>query len=157
MSDTNESQSAPEVHDSPQDAAAPGDPTADPDVITPPVASLIASIRVAVTRGASADLRAAGASACRAILTVLEARPGQPLVALPPPQVVSTSPTSPIAALFSQPGVLSRLAAMSREELLNLVKQVTGAMPAGPQTPTTAAPRFHLIQIPVSPRRPDSK
>jgi hypothetical protein len=153
MSDTNESQSPPEAADCPQEANAPREPTSDPDVISPPVASLIASIRAAVTRGASADLRAAGASACRAILTVLEARPGQPLAGLPPPQVAPTSPTSPIAALFSQPGVLSRLAAMSRDELLDLVKQVTGAMPAHPRTPNTAAPRFHLIQIPQT-RRP---
>jgi hypothetical protein len=85
-------------------------------------------------------------------LAVLEARPGQPL-ALPPPQSSPTSPTSPIAALFAQPGVLSRIAAMSRDELLDLVKQVTGAMPAHPRTPNTAAPRFHLIQIPQT-RRP---
>jgi hypothetical protein len=117
---------------------------------------LIASIRAAVARGSSPDVRAAGATACRSILTVLDARPGQPL-ALPPPQQSSpTSPASPIAALFSQPGVLSRLAAMSRDELLGLVQQVTGAMPVRPHVPATAAPRFHLIQIPGS-RRPDSE
>jgi hypothetical protein len=152
MSDTPESQSPPEVPDSPQDASTSREPTSEPDVITPPVANLIASIRAAVARGASTDVRAAGASACRAILTVLEARPGQPLAALPPPPVAATSPTSPIAALFAQPGVLSRLAAMSRDELINVVQQVTGAMPARPQTPTTAAPRFHLIQIPQTRR-----
>jgi hypothetical protein len=54
--------------------------------------------------------------------------------------------------LFSQPGLLPKLAAMSRDELINLLKQITGAMPAHPQTPTTAAPRFHLLQIPQ--RRP---
>jgi len=146
MSDTPESQSPPEAHESSPDAGTPSEPSTDPDVITQPVASLIGSIRAAVARGASADARAAGATACRSILTVLEARPGQPLAASPPPPV---APTSPIAALFSQPGFLSRLAAMSRDELLNLVQQVTGAMPARPQTPTTAAPRFHLIQIPT--------
>ncbi len=148
MSDTPESQSPQEVHDSAADAAAPDEPTADADVITPPIASLVRSIRAAVARGASVDVRAAGASACRSISTVIEARPGQPLAALPPPPVVPTSPTTPIAALFSQPGFLARLAAMSRDELLNLVQEVTGAMPTRPQTPTSAAPRFHLIQIP---------
>jgi hypothetical protein len=43
---------------------------------------------------------------------------------------------------------------MSREQLLDLLKQVTGAMPARSQTPTSGAPRFHLIQIPQV-RRPD--
>jgi len=59
-----------------------------------------------------------------------------------------------IAALLKQPGLLNQLAAMSREQLLDLLKQVTGAMPARPQTPTSGAPRFHLIQIPQV-RRPD--
>ncbi|HEX3474367.1 MAG TPA: hypothetical protein VHT91_04950, partial [Kofleriaceae bacterium] len=64
------------------------------------------------------------------------------------------SPASPIAALLKQPGLLTQLAAMSREQLLDLLKQVTGAMPARSQTPTSGAPRFHLIQIPQV-RRPD--
>ena len=37
--------------------------------------------------------------------------------------------------------------------MIALLKQVTGAMPARPTTPTTAAPRFHLIEIPQV-RRP---
>ena len=152
MSDTSEPQSPPEVHDSAPDAGTPGSPMSDPDVITPPIASLIGSIRAAVVRGASADVRAAGASACRSLLTVLEARPGQPLASPPLPPVAPTAATSPIAALFSQPGILSRLAAMSRDELINLVQQVTGALPARAQTPNTAAPRFHLIHIPQTRR-----
>lgn len=152
MSDTPESQSPPEDHYRPQEPGAPGEPTSDLDVITPPVASLVASIRAAVARGASADVRAAGASACRSILTVLEARPGQPLASSQLPPMEPTAPLSPIAALFSQPGILSRLAAMSRDELINLVQQATGALPARPHTPNTAAPRFHLIQIPQTRR-----
>lgn len=123
---------------------------AEPADVTPPLAALIATIQSGVARSASPEARAAGATACRSILTVLEAKPGQPLGAPPAP---ATSPTSPIASLLSQPGFLSKLAAMSREQLLDLLKQVTGAMPARPHTPTTAAPRFHLIQIPQV-RRP---
>ena len=67
-----------------------------------------------------------------------------------------TAQASPLAALLSQPGLLSKLAAMSRDELIALLKQITGAMPGRPTTPTTAAPRFHLIEIP-SMRRPDGK
>jgi hypothetical protein len=144
--DTSTSQAAAE----PRSESANPAPAA-PDDVAPPVAALIASIRAAVAAGASVEARAAGATACRSILTVLEAKPGQPLAAEPQRPA---SPASPIAALLKQPGFLNQLAAMSREQLLDLLKQVTGAMPARPQTPTSGAPRFHLIQIPQV-RRPD--
>jgi len=149
MTDTQESQSAKEARDVPEEPKR-TEPSAQPDDIAPPLASLIGSVRAALARGASAELRAVGATACRSLLTVLEAKPGQPLAAAPQPV---TSPASPLASLLSQPGLLSRLAAMSRDELISLFKQITGAMPIQPQTPAAAAPRFHLIQIPV-PRRP---
>jgi hypothetical protein len=123
-----------------------------PDEIAPPLAALIASIRTAVAKGASPDARAAGATACRSILTVLDARPGQPMTAAPQP----ASPASPIAALLKQPGFLNQLAAMSREQLLDLLKQFTGGAPARTQAATSGAPRFHLIQLPPT-RRPDGK
>lgn len=119
-------------------------PPAAPDDVSPPLAALLASIRAAVVKGASAEARAAGATACRSILTVLKAKPGQPLAAAQQP----AASASPIAALLKQPGFLNQLAAMSREQLLDLLKQVTGAMPARSQAPSSAAPRFHLIQIP---------
>jgi hypothetical protein len=125
-------------------------PPAEPLDVAPPLAALIAAIRSAAVRGASPEARAAGATACRSILTVLEAKPGQPLGA---PPLAATPPTSPIASLLSQPGLLTKLAGMSREQLLDLLKQVTGAMPTRPHTPATIAPRFHLIQIPQV-RRP---
>ena len=143
--DTSTSQAAAE----PRSESA--NPAPAPDDVAPPIAALITSIRAAVAAGASAEARAAGATACRSILTVLEAKPGQPLAAEPQRPA---SPASPIAALLKQPGLLHQLAAMSREQLLDLLKQVTGAMPARPQTPTSGAPRFHLIQIPQV-RRPD--
>jgi hypothetical protein len=152
MADTPDPQSAQQTHPTTEEPTPAGEPTAPPNDIAPPLASLIASIRAAVTPSASAEARTAGANACRAILTVLEAKPGQPLAPTPQP----TSPTaqpSPLAALLSQPGLLSKLAAMSRDELITLLKQITGAMPARPTTPTTAAPRFHLIEIPQV-RRP---
>ena len=146
----------------PQDPQAPADASevhagraeataSEPEDIAPPIATLIASIRAAVAKGAAPEARTAGATACRSILTVLEAKPGQPLAAEPQRP---SSPASPIAALLKQPGLLNQLAAMSREQLLDLLKQATGAMPARAQTPTSAAPRFHLIQLPQV-RRPD--
>ena len=153
MSDTTtETQAA---HEAQETSPNPGTPAvqntpaepapAEPADVAAPLVTLVATIRSAVAQGASPEVRAAGATACRSILTVLEAKPGEPLAAAPAP---ATSPMSPIASLLSQPGLLSKLAAMSREQLLDLLKQVTGAMPARPHTPTTAVPRFHLIQIP---------
>lgn len=153
MSDTQDSQSAQEAPSLPDEPRSPTETASRPDELAPPLVSLIASIRAAVTRDASADARAAGATACRSILAVLEAKPGQPLAAAAQ-ATAPASPASPLATLLSQPGLLSKLAAMSREELIGLLKQITGAMPDRPITPTSAAPRFHLIQVP-SVRRPD--
>lgn len=154
MSNASEPQEPPETQEA---AADPGTYSAqntasEPEVseaadVAPPLANLIATIRSAIARGASPETRAAGATACRSILTVLEAKPGEPLAAATA-RAPMPAPASPIAALLSQPGFLSRLAAMSREQLLDLLKQVTGAMPARPHIPATAAPRFHLIHIP---------
>ena len=161
MSDTQEPQSTNEVHDQreqpstyaeprsePAQRAQPSthaEPRSEPDGITPPLARMIASIHAALSRGASAEARAVGATACHSILTVLEAKPGQPLAATPPPANV---PTSPLTALLSQPGLLSKLAAMSREQLLDLLKQFTGAMPTAAQAPASAGPRFHIVEVP---------
>lgn len=151
--ETEETREPPEAPANPDTRSAqntPSEPAPSEADVAPPLVALVTTIRSAVVRGASPEARAAGATACRSILTVLEAKPGEPLAAAPAP---TTSPTSPIAALLSQPGFLAKLAAMSREQLLDLLRQVTGAMPARPQTPTTAAPRFHMIQIPQV-RRP---
>lgn len=155
MSDTQESKSAKEVHDTQEEPDTHVEPGVEPDDVAPPLVGLLALIRAALTRGATADTRTAGATACRSLWTVLEAKAGQPLVAVPPP-AAPTSPASPIASLLSQPGLLSRLAGMSRDDLINLLKQITGAMPVRAPTPSTAAPRFHLIEIPQA-RRPDGK
>jgi hypothetical protein len=150
MSDTNESQTAQEPSN---ERRTREEPASAPDDLAPPLVSLIASIRAGVVRGAPAEVRAAGATACRAILSVLEAKPGQPLAASPQPAMSSASPASPLVSFLSQPGLLSKLAAMSREELINMLKQVTGATSIRPPTPATAGPRFHLIEIPQA-RRP---
>jgi hypothetical protein len=127
----------------------------EPDDIAPPLAAMIASIRTAIAQNASLQARSAGASACRSILTVLEAKPGQPL-ATASPSPLPTQPQSPLASLLSQPGLLNQLAAMSREQLLDLLKQVTGAASPRMQLPASGGPRFHLIQLPQV-RRPDGK
>lgn len=157
MSDTqdartsNQSPTVPEGDDAPTTQAEPV--SSEPDDVAPPLAALIASIRSAVAPNASFQARNAGASACRSILTVLEAKPGQPLTSAPR---APTQPQLPLVGLLSQPGLLTKLAAMSREELIDLLRQVTGATSPRAQAPSTAGPRFHLIQIPQI-RRPGGK
>jgi hypothetical protein len=146
---SNRSSAAPESDDAPTPRAEPA--SSEVDDIAPPLAALLASIRVAVGPNASPDLRSAGASACRSILTVLDAKPGQPLTG---GLAAPTQPASPLASLLSQPGLLTKLAAMSREQLLDLLKQVTGAASQRTQSPATGGPRFHLIQIPQIRRPP---
>lgn len=148
---SNQSPTVPDGDDAPTTRAEPA--SSQPDDIAPPLAAMITSIRSAVAPNASPQARTAGASACRSILTVLEAKPGQPLMAPPP---APTQPQSPLASLLSQPGLLPQLAAMSREQLLDLLKQVTGAASPRTQPPALGAPRFHLIQVPQV-RRPDGK
>src|SRR5262245_52532563 len=145
MSETQDSQNAQEANDRRDEPSIRDEVPSAPDDLAPPFASLITSIGAAVAPGASAEARAAGATACRTILTVLEARPGQPLAATPQP---TRAPTSPIAALLSQPGLLAKLAAMSRDELINVLKQITAGMPTRSQTPASAAPRFHIVEVP---------
>jgi hypothetical protein len=101
---------------------------------------LITSIRTAVAPGASAEARAVGATACRSILAALESKAGQPLTATPP---ATTSATSPLATMLTQ------LAAMPREQMLEFITNFLRAkLPQGTQTQAMAGPRFHLIQLP---------
>ncbi len=110
-----------------------------------PLDDLIAAIRTAVASGASAEARTVGTTACRAILTALEAKAGQPLAAAPP---ATTLATSPLAAMLPQ------LAAMPREQMLEFITSfLRSKLPPGTQTQVTAGPRFHLIQIPQVPSR----
>jgi hypothetical protein len=145
MSDANESEATQETSASTAETSS-----AVPDDIAAPLVTMIATIRAAVARGASDEARAAGATACRSILTVLGAKPGEPLGSAPPS---ATASTPSIAALLSQPGFLSKLASMSREQLLDLLRQATGSVSPAASAPGAAGPRFHLIQIPQA-RRP---
>jgi hypothetical protein len=107
------------------------------------------------------EARAAGAAACRAILTALEAEVGQSLVPTTSPPTATRAtqePTSPLARILSQlvgmpreqfAGLLSQLAAMPREQLIDfMINRLRSALPPGTQTRVSSGPRFHLIQIP---------
>lgn len=133
---------------------APGDKTAL-------LQELVARVRASVAPGVTPEARAAGAAACRAILSALEAQVGQPLVATPTP-LTTTQPTppstSPVARILSQlagmpreqlTGLLSQLGAMPREQLIDfMINRLRSALPPGAATRVSAGPRFHLIQIP---------
>jgi hypothetical protein len=121
---------------------------------------LVATIRASVAPGVTPEARAAGAAACRAILTALEAQVGQSLVSTSSPTAgpAPPAPSSPLARILSQlvampreqlTGILSQLAAMPREQLLDfLINRLRSALPPGAATRVSAGPRFHLIQLP---------
>jgi len=104
-----------------------------------PLDPIIASIRAAVTPGASAHARALGATACRSILMALETQPGQPL---------TTAAAPPASSLGT---VLSQLAALPREQIIEFLQKLAASSPAAARP--IAAPRFHLIEIPQGLRR----
>jgi hypothetical protein len=107
------------------------------------------------------EARAAGAAACRSILTALEVQVGQSLVptTFQPTAIRATQePTSPLARILSQlvampreqlTGLMRQFAAMPREQLIDfLINRLRSALPPGTQTRVAAGPRFHLIEIP---------
>jgi len=98
--------------------------------------ALIESIRAATSVDASDETRAAGAQACRTILSALEAKSGEPLVA-------AASPTSPIAA------AVSVLRGMSPEQLLDLaIARLKAAVPEGAPLVAAQPVKFHLLPVP---------
>ena len=146
---TPDAQAAPDAQQTSDGQAAPDAqaPSSPPDLADKIrlLDDLIAAIRTAVAPGASAEARAVGATACGAILTALEAKAGQPLAAAP---LAATLATSPLAAILTQ------LAAMPREQMLEFITSfLRSKLPPGTQPPVTAGPRFHLIQIPQVPSR----
>ncbi|MCA9675420.1 MAG: hypothetical protein KC464_10330 [Myxococcales bacterium] len=92
---------------------------------------LIETIRTATTDGATTDQKRAAAAACRALLTSLEARPGETLgLPILPSHPMAPSPTAP-----STP--LALLGQLDVDQVLDLViaklsSRVPGGTPAAP-------------------------
>ena len=103
---------------------------------------LLDSIRAAVAADASDDARVAGASACRTILSALEATPGQQLGAAP-------SPESPIAT------AVSTLRGVPPDQLLDLaIAKLRAALPAEQQQTPVQPVKFQVVTLPrVMPRK----
>lgn len=98
--------------------------------------TLIESIRAAVASDASPEHRAAGAQACRTILTALEATSGQSLAA---PAVSS----SPIATM------VGALRGVPPEQLLDLaIAKLRSALPTDTQVAPVRPLQFHLVPLP---------
>jgi len=163
------------MSDSAESASAPS--ALPPTETAHPLDDVIATIRASVAPRASTDARTAGATACRTILTVLEAKPGESLAggSLGAP-ITAPPPGSPLGGLAAQlgalprdklidvikhlvaapssplDGVLGQLAGMPREQMLALINQKLRAVaPGHARPPATGAPRFHLIPIPPVP------
>ena len=96
---------------------------------------LIHAIQAAVAPEAPADARAAGIDACRTILNVLGATPGEPLAA-----TVPTSP-SPIAS------IVASLRSVPPDQLLDLAIAKLRSMV--PPDPTPASTGFTYLRVPI--------
>ncbi len=99
---------------------------------------LFEAIRSAVAPDASDVARAAGATACRTILSALEATAGQDLAAptLPTP---NTAIASAVAALRNVPP----------EQLLDLaIARLRAALPPETPVPASQPVKFHVVSLP---------
>lgn len=97
--------------------------------------TVIESIRAAVAPDASAEAKAAGVTACRAILAALEATQGQAFA----PVV----PASPVAA------VVGALRGVPPEQLLDLaIAKLRAALPAGADVAPVRPIKIELVPVP---------
>ena len=102
--------------------------------------TLLEAIRAAVAGDASDQTRAAGAQACRTILTALEAKPGE---AMPTNVPAGDSPMTQLAQM------LGTLRGVPAEQLLDLaIARLRAALPASSDAPRVAPVKFHVVQLP---------
>lgn len=96
--------------------------------------SLIESIRIAIATDATEDNRAAGAHACRTILTALEARPGM--------TVAQPSFATQLG------GLVAMMRTLPPDQMLDIaIAQVRNLLPPGVNVPAVAPLKMQLIPI----------
>lgn len=96
--------------------------------------NVIDAIRAAVAADASAESKAAGVTACRAILAALETTPGQTFA--------STVPASPVAAM------VGALRGVPPDQLLDLaIAKLRSALPAGTVVPAVQPLKLQIVPI----------
>jgi len=97
---------------------------------------MIEAIRAAVAESATAEQKAAGALACRTILTALEVEPGKAIV------VAGAPAPSPLAGMAPEQALdllIARLSAIADRQ--------PAAVAAAP--PRSGPPRIALVQLPA--------
>lgn len=101
---------------------------------------MIETIRAAIAPDATDDVRSAGATACRTILTALGARAGEPLAAASPaPSSTASEIATTVAALRHVPP----------EQLLDLaIARLRAALPPDVQSPAVQPVKFHVVTLP---------
>ncbi len=103
---------------------------------------LLEAIRNATATDASDEARAAGAHACRTILSALEAKPGESLASLP-------QDASPMQT------VVAALRGVPPEQLLDLaIARLRAALPAGTEVKPVAPLKFHILPLSPTGGRP---
>ena len=101
--------------------------------------NVIESIRAAIASDATPEAKAAGATACRAILAALESTPGQPIAL----STVAPMSGSQIAS------VVSALRGVPPDQLLDLaIQRLRAGLPVGVEVPTTPPLKFHIVPVP---------
>ncbi|HEU0029886.1 MAG TPA: hypothetical protein VFQ53_04580 [Kofleriaceae bacterium] len=104
---------------------------------------LIESIRLAIAPDATDEARAEGATACRSILSALEAKPGEPL-ATPAVPAMATVPSPEAVA-----SIVGALRSVPPEQLLDLaIARLRAALPPGQAAPAVQPVKFQLVPIP---------
>lgn len=114
--------------------------------------ALIESIRAAVATNASVEVRAAGAHACRTILTALEATAGQPMSAAPVAHEIPTATPIPheTTRLPPTPSQIASMVGVLRnvppEQLLDLaIAKLRSVLPPETQVAPVRPLKFHIV------------
>lgn len=109
---------------------------------------LIEVIRSATALDATAEARAAGAQACRAILASLEPQPSTE--AMPTPSIPTAAPVDPAVdpAIAQLAHLASGLRGVPMEQLLDLaIARLRNALPKDAPMPTVEGVRFQLVPV----------